>query len=57
MVGTYLASYLILAWVELAAGQLEESGAQLEEEHVGQPVLVHQQHPIHRPSHTELMPK
>ena len=57
MVGTYLASYLILAWVELAAGQLEESGAQLEEEHVGQPVLVHQQHPIHRPSHTELIPK
>ncbi len=39
-------SYLVLAGVELPARQFEESGTQLEQENVGQPVLVHQQHAV-----------
>ena len=37
---------LVLARVELPARQFEECGSQLEQENVGQAVLVDQQHPV-----------
>ena len=48
-------SHLVLSRVELPARQLEECCPELEEQHVGEAVLVHQQHPVHAPPHPVLV--
>lgn len=47
--------HLVLSWVELPAWQFEECCPELEEQHVGEAVLVNQQNPVHAPPHPVLV--
>lgn len=45
--------HLILAGAQFTAGQLEERGAQLEQQHMRQTVLVDEQNALYRPAHAD----
>ena len=48
-------SHLVLSRVELSTRQFEECCAELEEQHMREAVLVHQQHAVHAPPHPVLV--